>query len=58
MVSAIWGHNSELQQSQLEIPVVLYTTEQIFFAQLLVYVFKNWLERGDDAETPPDEIIE
>ena len=54
LVAALFGSASNLKQSAIEIPVVLYTTEQVFFAQIFVYGFKWWLRRGLDKERDPE----
>jgi solute carrier family 10 (sodium/bile acid cotransporter), member 7 len=47
MVSAMWRDSDQLKVDLIEIPVVLYTTEQIFLAQALVYFFRRW-ERKEE----------
>ena len=51
MVAAMWRSADQLKLNLIQIPVVLYTTEQIFFAQLLVYVFKRWVEAAAKHES-------
>jgi len=50
MVAAMWANADPLKVDSIEIPVVLYTTEQIFCAQLFVYVFRRWLRKDEEAE--------
>lgn len=46
LVAAMWAGQDELRRAQLAIPVLLYTMEQVFLAQGLVYVFKWYLGRN------------
>lgn len=46
LVAAMWASQDELKRSYLAIPVLLYTMEQVFLAQGLVYVFKWYLRRN------------
>lgn len=47
LVAAMWADGQdELRRAYLEIPVLLYTMEQVFLAQGLVYVFKWYLRRN------------
>ncbi|KAI9731202.1 MAG: hypothetical protein M1834_005395 [Cirrosporium novae-zelandiae] len=58
MVAVLWKGADNTIRSQIQIPVVLYTTEQIFFAQGFVHLFRWWMRRGDDSEPvvqAPDE---
>jgi len=55
MVAAMWANADPLKVDSIEIPVVLYTTEQIFCAQLFVYVFRRWLRKDEEAEEGTDE---
>lgn len=66
LVSAMWAQQDELTRAYVTIPVMLYTMEQVFLAQILVYVFRHYLKRGqvmdgrkesmtDDMEDFPGE---
>ncbi|KAK7737731.1 LRR receptor-like serine/threonine-protein kinase RGI2 [Cytospora paraplurivora] len=65
LVSAMWAQQDELTRAYVTIPVMLYTMEQVFLAQILVYVFRHYLKRGeamdnrkksmDDLEGVPGE---
>ena len=54
LVSAMWAEKDVLTRSYLTIPVLLYTMEQVFLAQLLVYVFRHYLKRGEAQKTSLD----
>jgi len=56
MVAAMWGDSDHLKVSLIQIPIVLYTTEQIFFAQLLVYAFKRWIEKDEKNTGGVDQL--
>lgn len=47
LVAAMWHSKSAHTQALLDIPVLLYTMEQVFLAQVLVYVFRWYLRRGE-----------
>lgn len=47
LVAAMWHSKGADTQATLAIPVLLYTMEQVFLAQVLVYVFRWYLRRGE-----------
>ncbi|KAL1868450.1 LRR receptor-like serine/threonine-protein kinase RGI2 [Diaporthe australafricana] len=47
LVTAMWHAKPDETQATLAIPVLLYTMEQVFLAQILVYVFRWYLRRGE-----------
>lgn len=47
LVSAMWAQKDELTRASVAIPVMLYTMEQVFLAQVLVYAFRHYLKRGE-----------
>lgn len=47
LVSAMWAQKDELTRAAVAIPVMLYTMEQVFLAQGLVYVFRHYLKRDE-----------
>ncbi len=47
MVAAMWANSDPLVVDSIQIPVVLYTTEQIFCAQVFVYIFRRWVAKDD-----------
>lgn len=49
LVAAMWHSKGADVQATLAIPVLLYTMEQVFLAQVLVYVFRWYLRRGEGA---------
>lgn len=46
LVAAMWSKQSATTQAYIAIPVLLYTIEQVFMAQVLVYIFKWYLKRN------------
>lgn len=46
LVTAMWSHSDNLRRAFIQIPVLLYTIEQVFIAQLLVYVFRRYAKGG------------
>ncbi|KND94850.1 putative membrane protein [Tolypocladium ophioglossoides CBS 100239] len=57
LVTSMWNAADDLTRAYIQIPVLLYTIEQIFMAQILVYFFRWYLRRGQktDDETRGDE---
>lgn len=47
LIAAMWTHSDPLTMAYIEIPVVLYTMEQVFLAQGFVYFFKWYLRRDE-----------
>lgn len=47
LVAAMWHSKDTETQALIDIPVLLYTMEQVFLAQVLVYVFRWYLRRGE-----------
>ncbi|KAH6964032.1 hypothetical protein HG530_003281 [Fusarium avenaceum] len=62
LVSSMWARADDLTRAYIQIPVLLYTIEQVFMAQGLVYVFRWHMRRGNkqhiDEETEQDPCIE
>lgn len=50
LVAAMWSAQSASIRAAIAIPVLLYTMEQVFLAQILVYVFKWYLKRSVHSE--------
>lgn len=51
LVSAMWRDSDNLTVSLLQVPVLLYTVEQVFIAQGLVYFFKWYLRRSGKRDS-------
>ncbi|KAH7023636.1 putative sodium bile acid cotransporter [Ilyonectria destructans] len=65
LVSAMWARADDLTRAYIQIPVLLYTIEQVFLAQMLVYVFRWYLRRGEkkqgddtEEESGRTEVVE
>ncbi|EGX96835.1 sodium bile acid symporter [Cordyceps militaris CM01] len=62
LVAAMWAAADNLTRAFIQIPVLLYTIEQVFIAQLLVHVFKWYLRRlqkhPSESETQADTELE
>ncbi|KAF5026053.1 hypothetical protein F66182_1845 [Fusarium sp. NRRL 66182] len=59
LASSMWARADDLTRAYIQIPVLLYTIEQVFMAQGLVYVFRWYMRRGskeraDEEETEQD----
>ncbi|KAK8022153.1 hypothetical protein PG993_012920 [Apiospora rasikravindrae] len=47
LAEAMWAQHDDLTKSLVQVPILLYTTEQVFVAQFLTIFFRWWLERGN-----------
>jgi sodium/bile acid cotransporter 7 len=56
MIAAMWAHADPLTVAYIQIPVVLYTMEQVFLAQIFVYFFKWYIRRGQKGPGLDAEI--
>ncbi|KAI1180075.1 sodium bile acid symporter, partial [Nemania sp. FL0916] len=61
LAAAMWSKHDNFTISSIQVPVLLYTVEQVFIAQFLTIFFKWWLQRGKkqgtDAESwETDEV--
>lgn len=57
LIAAMWTHADPLTMAYIQIPVVLYTMEQVFLAQGFVYFFK-WYLRKHREETEPEAELQ
>ncbi|KAJ4268637.1 LRR receptor-like serine/threonine-protein kinase RGI2 [Fusarium torreyae] len=62
LASSMWARADDLTRAYIQIPVLLYTIEQVFMAQGLVYFFRWYMRRGVkervDEETEQDTVGE
>lgn len=60
LLNAMWITVDLLPRSTASIPVLMFTTEQIFVAHFMVYVFRHWLARTpkQDVESGQDTAVE
>lgn len=56
LVSAMWARADDLTRAYIQIPVLLYTIEQVFMAQMVVYLFRWYMRRGIDKTEEDEEI--
>jgi sodium/bile acid cotransporter 7 len=56
LASSMWARADDLTRAYIQIPVLLYTIEQVFMAQGLVYVFRWYMRR--DVKRDVDEETE
>ncbi|KAH7065124.1 putative sodium bile acid cotransporter [Macrophomina phaseolina] len=45
LVYAMWTEYSTEVKARMSVPMILYTTEQVFCAHILVHAFKRWVRR-------------
>ncbi|KAI1752420.1 sodium bile acid symporter [Xylaria castorea] len=46
LAAAMWSKLDNFTISSIQVPVLLYTVEQVFIAQFLTIFFKRWLQRS------------
>ncbi|TGJ84419.1 hypothetical protein E0Z10_g4364 [Xylaria hypoxylon] len=46
LAAAMWSRLDNFTMSSIQVPVLLYTVEQVFVAQFLTIFFKGWLQRS------------
>ncbi|KAI0539830.1 sodium bile acid symporter [Xylaria digitata] len=51
LTSAMWSKLDNFTISSIQVPVLLYTVEQVFVAQFLTIFFKWWLRRSEKQVT-------
>jgi solute carrier family 10 (sodium/bile acid cotransporter), member 7 len=62
LIAAMWSQLDNFTIASIQVPVLLYTVEQVFVAQFLTLVFKHWLSRtrepadNETAVTGQDEL--
>lgn len=49
LIAAMWSQMDDFTISAIQVPVLLYTVEQVFVAQFFTIVFKNWLDKERKA---------
>ncbi|ORY63543.1 sodium bile acid symporter family protein [Pseudomassariella vexata] len=57
LADAMWSQHTDRVKSLIQIPVLLYTMEQVFVAQFLTILFRWWLERGKKREVDGNSIV-
>ncbi|KAF4459130.1 hypothetical protein FALBO_14117, partial [Fusarium albosuccineum] len=55
LVTSMWARADDLTRAYIQIPVLLYTIEQVFMAQMLVYAFRWYMRRGKDKDDDEEE---
>ncbi|KAI0971692.1 sodium bile acid symporter [Xylaria arbuscula] len=51
LAAALWSKQDSFTISSIQVPVLLYTVEQVFIAQFLTIFFKWWMKRGKKQST-------
>lgn len=54
LADAMWAQSPDLTRSLIQIPILLYTMEQVFTAQFLTILFRWWLQK-DKKRTSDEE---
>jgi solute carrier family 10 (sodium/bile acid cotransporter), member 7 len=50
LVATMWKASDDRTRALIQMPMVLYTAEQILVAQVLVNIFKRWIKREEELE--------
>lgn len=62
LIAAMYSTSDDMTRALIQVPMILYTAEQILVGQVLVWLFKRWLRRdrqekaseGQEEVVPPD----
>jgi sodium/bile acid cotransporter 7 len=54
LIAAMYTTADDKTRALIQVPMILYTAEQILVGQVLVWLFKRWLrdDKEEDVETP------
>ncbi|KAI0866807.1 sodium bile acid symporter [Xylaria cubensis] len=56
LAAAMWSKLDNFTISSIQVPVLLYTVEQVFIAQFLTIFFKRWLQRSKKQATDVESL--
>ncbi|TRX94872.1 hypothetical protein FHL15_004333 [Xylaria flabelliformis] len=56
LAAAMWSKLDNFTISSIQVPVLLYTVEQVFIAQFLTILFKRWLQRSKKQATDVESL--
>lgn len=56
LTAAMWSRLDDLIIASIQVPVLLYTVEQVFVAQFLTIFFKWWSQRGRHQATDEESL--
>ncbi|RYC63407.1 hypothetical protein CHU98_g2818 [Xylaria longipes] len=56
LAAAMWSKLDNFTISSIQVPVLLYTVEQVFIAQFLTIFFKRWLQRSKEQATDVESL--
>ncbi|KAK7747112.1 LRR receptor-like serine/threonine-protein kinase RGI2 [Diatrype stigma] len=62
LVAAMWSELDNFTISSIQVPVLLYTVEQVFLAQFFTIFFRHWMDKTtksitDTESTAPDDPL-
>lgn len=62
LVAAMWSQLDNFTISSIQVPVLLYTVEQVFLAQFFTIFFRHWLKKAtkgvtDTESTAPEQPL-
>lgn len=53
LIAAMYSSATDKQRALIQVPMILYTAEQIMVGQVLVWLFKRWLRKAKEDEESP-----
>jgi sodium/bile acid cotransporter 7 len=56
LAAAMWSKQDNFTISSIQVPVLLYTVEQVFVAQFLTIFFKWWLQRSNKEASDEESL--
>lgn len=58
LIAAMYGSADDQTRALIQVPMILYTAEQILVGQALVWVFKRWLAQDREEDLEVSTILE
>jgi solute carrier family 10 (sodium/bile acid cotransporter), member 7 len=58
LAAAMWSRLDNFTISSIQVPILLYTVEQVFIAQFLTIFFRWWLQRSKKQATDVESLEE
>jgi sodium/bile acid cotransporter 7 len=55
LISAMYASSNDRTRALIQVPMILYTAEQILVGQLLVWLFKRWIAKDQRKD---EELME
>lgn len=50
LISAMYASSNDQTRALIQVPMILYTAEQILVGQVLVWLFKRWVAKDQQSD--------